>query len=54
MAPREGGDVDTEGIEQYARHGRGSLSGLRTWIRRRVSKIPKIVKMSRVKIWQRD
>lgn len=30
VALREGGAVETDGIEQYARHGRGSLSGLRT------------------------
>lgn len=46
MAEREGGAVEAEGMEQYARQGRGSLSGLRTWIRRRVSKIAKIVSIS--------
>ena len=35
------GGVDGEGREQYARHGRGSLSGLRTYISRRVRKTVK-------------
>ena len=33
---REGGAVDVDGAAQYARHGKGSLSGLRMCIRRRV------------------
>ena len=53
MAPREGGAVDTDGIEQYARHGKGSLSGFKTWIRRRVSKMATMVRIRSVKSYNK-
>jgi len=42
-----GGSVEGSGIVQYARHGRGSLSGFNKWIKRRVIDSAKMEKKRR-------
>lgn len=45
------GGEDGDGTEQYARHGKGFLSGLRTYIRRRVRKTAKTERRRSVKTY---
>jgi hypothetical protein len=42
-----GGSVDASGIVQYARHGRGSLSGFNKWINKKVIDSARTVKKRR-------
>ena len=49
---REGGAVDVDGAAQYARHGKGSLSGLRMCIRRRVIDTTKNARRRSVRSYQ--
>jgi hypothetical protein len=48
---RVSGGADGEGAEQYARHGKGSLSGLRTYISKSVKKTAKTERRRSVRTW---
>ena len=50
---KESGGADGEGAEQYARHGKGSLSGLRIYISRRVRKTAKTERRRSVRTYEK-